>query len=202
MENNSPNQSFLRMKRVQQITSSHCAPAVLQMLLSFWSLDIDQAQITQAAGAQDKIYDYGVIYPELALAVERLAPDLTFWYKKNASLNDLVKLIKVYEVPVGVEWQGVFEEDEDDDNGHYGVVTDVDLRNNVILISDPYGKYAGKDRSFTIDFFQRRWWETSEVRNPQTGKTYILKDYQLLFTVLPSFMTYPIDIGMVKRSNG
>lgn len=152
--------------------------------------------ITQAAGVTEKVADYGMIYPEMALAVQRLAPDFTFWYKKNASLNDLVKLVKVYEVPVGVEWQGVFEEDEDDDNGHYSVVTEADVKNNLMRIADPYGRYAGKDRSFTLSFFMERWWDTNDITDPLTGMVRKVEDYRVSFVVVPEESDFPAELGM------
>ena len=49
-----------------------------------------------------------------------------------------------YRCPVGVEWQGFFEDREEDedwdegDYGHYSIVTRIDRRSGLITLRDPY----------------------------------------------------------------
>ena len=184
------------MKRAVQITSSHCGPAVLEMLTSFLGYDIDQSAFVSAAGVEYRIRDYGMTIDELADAIKQTAPDLVFWYKKNSSITELKQVVNVHKFPAGVEWQGVFQEDEDDDNGHYSVVTHVDNDHGTIHISDPYIKYAGTDRIFGIHLFEKRWWDVNEVRDHETGQLKHIADDRTMFVITPSHIHFPSDLGM------
>ena len=58
-----------------------------------------------------------------------LRAGVCLWYKNQASVEDLVALVCRYRCPAGVEWQGFFEDREEDedldegDYGHYSIVT-------------------------------------------------------------------------------
>ena len=186
------------MKRVKQITSYHCGPAVLKMLLSFQGVIIKQKEIVTAAEIGRRLKTYGMTVAEMDVSVNKLFPQLQLWHKDNASLKDLQELVQTYTVPVGVEWQGVFEEYEDEDNGHYAVVVHADMANNIILLADPFKKYAGKDRRFSIIDFEHRWWDTNEVTDLRMGKHKLIKDYHMMFIVVPKEVTFPESLGMVK----
>lgn len=187
------------MKRVKQITPYHCGPAVIKMLASWQGVTVKQKDIVAAAGIGRRLKIYGMTVAEMSRAVSRLWPGLQLWYKDNASLKELQELVEAYGQPVGVEWQGVFEEYEDEDSGHYAVVVHVDMANNVILLADPFKKYAGKDRRFSISDFEHRWWDTNEITDSRTGKHKLVKDYHLMFTVTPKEATFPESLGMVKE---
>ena len=189
---------FPKMKRVKQITSYHCGPAVLKMLLSFQGVIIKQKEIVTAAGIGRRLKTYGMTVAEMDVSVNKLFPQLQLWHKDNASLKDLQELVQTYTVPVGVEWQGVFEEYEDEDNGHYAVVVHADMANNIILLADPFKKYAGRDRRFSIIDFEHRWWDTNEVTDLRMGKHKLIKDYHMMFIVVPKEVTFPESLGMVK----
>jgi len=188
-----------QMKRVKQITSYHCGPAVVKMLASWQGMAVKQKDIVAAAGIGRRLKIYGMTVAEMSRAVNRLWPELQLWYKDNASLRELQELVKVYGQPVGVEWQGVFEEYEDEDNGHYAVVVHVDMINNVILLADPFRKYAGKDRRFSIIDFEHRWWDTNEIIDPRTGKHKLMKDYHMMFIIARAEESFPEDFGMLRR---
>ena len=169
------------------------------MLCSYMGVYIDQEEFVDATGIRKKLEEYGMIIPEMRSAIALLAPQLTFWYKPNSTLNDLSEIVNRFNFPVGVEWQGVFFEEEDDDNGHYCVVTHIDTVNNIIMLADPYYRFAGVDRRFHILEFEDRWWDESEVVNPYSGNTQVIRDDHMLFTVTPKEAVFPEYIGMVKQ---
>lgn len=186
------------MPRVTQITTSHCGPAVLQMLVSFLGYDIDQDRFVDAAEIRTRFKDYGITVPEMAEAIHQLTPDLDFWYKKNSTLMELKQVVNVHKFPAGVEWQGVFEEDEDDDDGHYSVATYIDSAHGTIHLADPYEVYAGRDRIFGLHLFEKRWWDVNEVTDIETGLINHIADDRTLFVVTPQYITFPADLGMEK----
>jgi hypothetical protein len=189
-----------------QISESHCGPAVIQMLLSNLGVEVTQEAVAKAGGAQDLIELNGMRVDQMALAVRSLAPQTRFWYKDHSKLSDLVKLVTKYRVPVGVEWQGLFEDDEeevdneteDTDYGHYSVVTYANRRKKELIIVDPYKSYIAQDRIFSFEDFEDRWWDFNEVTDPSTGRTRLVEDYHMLFIVTPEDMLFPVELGMKK----
>ena len=184
------------MLRVKQISSAHCGPAVVKMLLSVYGINVKQKQIVAVVGAEAKLKTHGMTVQELGVAVQKLTPQMELWYKTNATIGELAKIIHEYKQPVGVEWQGEFEEYSDDDNGHYAVAVQVDTVNNVVMLADPFKKYAGKDRWFGVVDFERRWWDTNEVIDKATGKRWSMKDDQMMFVVVPQGTVWPQELGM------
>lgn len=198
--------AFPNLKRVKQETSFYCGPASLQMLLSFHNFPVSQRQIVAAAGISQRIKDHGATLDDLARACAKITPDFQFWYKKYASLSDLSRLTNEHKCPVGIEWQGVFDyeddeeqsETDDDDPGHYSVVTQLDTYTNLVMIADPDKHYAGKDRRFTILEFERRWWDINEIENPVTHKVYEVDDFHAMFIVIPKGLSFPENLGMIR----
>jgi ABC-type bacteriocin/lantibiotic exporter with double-glycine peptidase domain len=199
MPNPFNNPFFPTLKRVCQKTTSHCGPAVLEMLASYVGVYIDQEEFVDAVGIRKKLDEYGMIVSEMRTAISILAPQLQFWYKSNSTLNDLSEIVNRFNFPVAVEWQGVFFEDEDEDNGHYSAVTHIDTVNNMIMLSDPYKRFAGSDRRFHILEFEDRWWDENEVINPYTGNTQVIRDDHMLFIVTPKEAIFPEYLGMLKQ---
>lgn len=184
-------QPFPGLKRVRQITSFHCGPAVLTALFSFVGKRATQAGIVRSLRLQNKIKSAGVNVKSLARAAEILGKgEFVFWKKAGAKLSDLETIVNKYHFPVGVEWQGVFYEDEDEDNGHYSVVTGINLKKGYILLSDPYKRFAGLDRKFRIPDFAKRWWDVN-------GLVY---DRKMMFVVTPKKELFPKKLGMVKSA--
>lgn len=199
----SANRSFGKMRRVKQTTPFHCGPAVLEMLASFYRISLTQDEIVQAAGAAQKIKTRGVTVEELAESTKKLAPKLSFWYKRYGTIGELSQIINTFKHPVGVEWQGVFdyddeeiEEDEDDDPGHYGVITKINTHQNIVMIADPDKHYAGRDRRFTVLGFERRWWDINQTIDPFTKKDQEVDDYHMMFIVAPPKLTFPKTLNM------
>jgi hypothetical protein len=201
-EKSSDPKTYFQMKRIAQITDSHCGPAVIQMLLSNVDVSATQEDIALAAGVNDVIEMHGTRVDQLANAVKTLAPDMQFWYKDHATLDDVKTLVGQYGYPVGVEWQGVFEdegeEDPEPDYGHYSVITYVDPEKAVLVIVDPYRDYVEQDRVFALKEFDERWFDFNMVPNAKTGKERLVKDDHMLFIVTPKAALFPAEMGLKK----
>jgi len=204
MPSSSSNLSFPGLKRVRQLNSFFCGPAVLEMLLSFHGVEIDQSLVVEKSGVALKIKQRGMTVEELALAAEKLVPDFQFWHKRHSTLKELSLLVNEFRIPVGVEWQGIFEfEDEaedtemdDEDPGHYSVVTRVNLADNLVYLADPYKSYAGKDRRLTVLEFERRWWDINETVDLKTRRRVQVDDYHMMFVVTRKEKNFPEQLKM------
>jgi hypothetical protein len=188
-------------ERFTQISESHCGPAVIQMLLQNVGIAVTQQEVAEAGGARDLIEQHGMRVDQLGQAVRKLAPQTLFWYKDHALIEELVHIVAVFDWPVGVEWQGLFEdtledETEDGDYGHYSVVTQIDSLNRKLTIVDPYKDFRSQDRVFSFDFFVSRWWDTNDYPDALTGKDHLVEDRQMMFLITPAGMTFPQRLGM------
>ncbi len=203
--NKDSKKKFEHLRHIQQISEDHCGPAVLEMLLENMGIEVTQEQITVAAGVEKTILGQGTRVDHLALAVNKLAPNAKFWVKQKATLKDLLYVLDNCNFPIGVEWQGLFEdnlEDEDlDENekgayGHYSVISNIDTEKNELIIVDPYKDFANQDRIVPISLFLKRWWDFNEFCDPQTGDCTYKKDEQLFFVVTPKSEKFPDELGM------
>ena len=184
---------FPGMKRVRQISSYHCGPAVVLELLSFLGKNVSQIAIVRSLRAKNKIKRLGLNIYDLARATNILGKnEVVFWRKHRSTINDISLAINKYSYPVGVEWQGVFYEDEDEDNGHYAVITKVDKKANYLRLCDSYSDFAGVDRRFRIKDFEKRWWDMNKIK----GKNIV--DKKMMFVITPKGETWPRKLGMVK----
>jgi hypothetical protein len=102
-------------QRFMQISESHCGPAVIQMLLDHLGIAVSQEAIAEEGGATNLIEMNGMRVDQLALAVHRIAPRLAFYFKEHATIEELVRVVNDYRYPAGIEWQGVFDDDDEDD---------------------------------------------------------------------------------------
>ncbi len=186
--------------RFTQISESHCGPAVIQMLLNNLGIEVSQEAVVDAGGAIDRIKQNGMRVDQLAQAVRQLAPQTRFWYKDHAAMEELVRIVAVYDYPVGIEWQGLFEdtieETEDGDYGHYSVVTMVDPKSGKLVIVDPYKDFRSQDRVFPFDFFITRWWDTNDFPDPLTGLDRLVEDRQMMFVITPEDVIFPRLLDM------
>src|SRR5918996_3790758 len=189
---------FSRLRRIQQITENHCGPAVIQMLLENIEVHVTQEEITEAAGATQTIETHGTRVDQLAKAVHQLAPSAKLWYKEKATLEDLEYVLDVCKFPVGVEWQGLFgdEDDDDEDCGHYSIISHIDKVKDELIVVDPYKDFVDQSRIVRMSLFLNRWWDFNEVKDPQTGKKEFKKDEQLFFIVTPLDVSFPAALGM------
>ena len=153
------NNSLFHFRKATQITESHCGPAVVQMLLGHLNIKVTQNVITKAAGATRTISESGVRIDQMTRAITNLACEADLWYKAHASISDIQTLLLDYGLPVGVQWQGLFTDDEDeinDDTGHYSIVTRVDEEKQELIIADPYKDFAKQDRIITMQTFLKQ----------------------------------------------
>lgn len=191
--------SFPTLKRIKQITSSHCGPATLVSFFSFLGIRTSQGRIVRSLRAENKIKDTGLVIKDLARAVRIVGKGkFTFWKKEGAEVGDLEKIVNKYKFPVGVEWQGVFYEDEEGDNGHYSIVTEVNRDRGYIKLSDPYKRFAGLDRKFRLSDFEKRWWDSNEVSIPYSKIKKLVYDRKLMFLITPKKDEFPRSFGMIR----
>ena len=202
------------MGRVKQDNGSYCGPAVLQILLSHFGIEAKQEDLVAAGSSREQVIVNGMSLEKLAEAVHKLYPEMSFWEKREANLFDIEKLVREFNYPVAVNWQGYFEENEyeaeltnealdvDDprlkgDEGHYSVVIDLDRSNNNLRIMDPYGHYSEKDRFFEIQDFLERWWDDRMDVNLDGNKNYVFEK-RLMFVIVPKGVRVPEVLGMVE----
>lgn len=192
--------AFPSMRRVGQINSSHCGPAAVRMLLSYVGVGVLQKEIVAAAEVGSKIGWRGMLVEEMARAVRKLAPEVEFWSKEKSTLGELGRVVNEYKHPAGVEWQGMFlPEHQDEDEGHYCVVTRVDLVNNVVAMADPYycRRYP-EDREFTVAQFGKRWWDINLVTDEESGRDKEVVDERVMFVVVLKGKNWPEELGMTR----
>jgi hypothetical protein len=168
------------------------------MLLENIGVNVSQEEITEAAGATYTIENHGTRVDQLAKAVHELAPIAKLWYKEKASVEDLEYVLDEQKFPVGVEWQGLFEDmdDDDDDYGHYSIIAHIDKVKDEIIVVDPYKDFVDQSRIVKMSLFVNRWWDFNEVKDPETGEKEFKKDEQLFFVVTPLSTAFPAELGM------
>lgn len=191
--------SFNTLRRIEQISEDHCGPAVIQMLLDYIGVEFTQREITKAAGATRTIATHGTRVDQLAKAVDVLAPGAKLWFKEKASLEDLEYVLNEHKFPVGVEWQGLFgddEDEEDDDYGHYSIIAHIDKAKDELIVVDPYKDFPEQNRIVKLSVFLKRWWDYNEVKDPYTRKKVFKKDEQLFFVVAPINVAFPAELEM------
>lgn len=186
--------SFPNMKRVRQVDVDSCGPAVLASLYSYFDVKVSQRGITASLRAKNKIKEFGLSVHDLERASKIIGKgNFSFWRKSDGKISDLDLIINKYKFPVAVEWQGVFYENEDEDNGHYCIITRIDKKAGTLRLSDPYFDFAGVDRKFKISEFKKRWWDENMIH----GRN--LVDNKLMFLITPSGETWPKRLDMVKK---
>ena len=190
---------FPNLKRITQENSFYCGPASLQMLLSFYHVSIDQQSVVDSLNISHKIAMHGMTIQEMGQFVKTNFPQLQFWYKFNSSIDELFQLVNNFKLPIGVEWQGIFDypdeeilEDEDDDPGHIAVVTEVNIEKDFVKIADPDSHYAGTDRTISLQQFEYRWWDINEINGQQ------INDFHGLFLITPVTFSFPESLKLIK----
>lgn len=193
----------MQIHQITQISESHCGAAVLQMLLENMGVTTNQQTIVEAARAEQTVDEHGMRIDQIAVACNRIAPHLTFWYKYYSSVEDIKYLLRK-EIAIGIEWQGLFykslEEEEEEgreetDYGHYSIISFYDEELQQLVIVDPYKDFANQNRVFDLDVFLERWWDTNEIIDHHTGKKEIVEDNRLLFFLTNSEEELPEEMG-------
>jgi hypothetical protein len=153
---------------VQQ-EEAHCGPATIEMLFSFYALTISQTEIARAAGMADTIrISHGLRLDELNAAVKALYPggEFVLLAKYQSSLDDVIQIVEGLRLPIGVEWQGRFPRPDGSqyDQGHYSVITAIDLDRGLLFITDPEDHNLLTTQGVAaLDGFEDRWWEVDVV---------------------------------------
>ncbi len=207
--------SLDKLGRVRQLNGSYCGPAALQILLSHFGIQADQNMLVDAATTRKHVMITGMSIELLAEAVKNTYPAYSLWVKRDSTIMDVEKMVREFNYPVGVDWQGVFEKNEyhdpyiaDDDysemdkmvrgdEGHYCVITDVDMTKNFVRMMDPYGHYAEQDRFYEVHEFLNRWWDDRTDKLPDGSKKYVFEK-RLMFVVVPKSVRIPETMGMVE----
>jgi hypothetical protein len=196
---------FASMIRVREISNYSCGPATLEMLLSFVGCKFSQTSMIRSLRAQNTIKIYGITVGDMAKIVKIVGKGkLVFWRKHRASINNISLAIDKFKCPVGVEWQGDFYENQDEDLGHYGVVTRVNKEAGYMRIADPYFNsffnYHDLDRKYKIYDFVKIWWDFNEIKVVGISKRRKIKDTRVMFLITPKGESWPRKLGMVKVS--
>jgi len=216
----SPSLCFPDMPRIGQTTPYYCGPAVMEMLLKYQNVQVDQHYLVEISGVAYKIKEHGMLLSEMAQTINSMPLGVKFWYKRDSTMRELSMLVNQFNCPVGVEWQGLFdyeddeeedddddegstwpydEEDDDDDPGHYSVVTYCSTQENVIMMADPDLHYSGTDRQFSVLEFERRWWDINQVKDKYNGRMTEVDDYHACFIIVPETEIFPVSLGMTMR---
>lgn len=179
--------SPVTISRVLQ-KKGHCGPTSLVMMFSHYGLEITQEAIAEAAGVQETISEDGSRIDQLNQAVERLAPGYVLLAKYNASLEDLETLVEEHNLPTGVEWQGMFVDEDGKyfEEGHYSVVVGVDRGADEVAIVDPERRSALEAGKLSIGDFEERWWEENDVPSlTDPDAMEVICNEGLLFVIVP-----------------
>jgi hypothetical protein len=188
----------LQLTVIPQITESHCGPAVLQMLLSYHGQTTGQRQIEAAGRVKSTILRHGMRPARMAEAVAKVSQKLRYWFKNEASITDLERLVNLEKVPVGVNWQGMFyrtealeqKHDPKGDHGHYSLVIGLNRTRNMVTLADPFPDFAPKKRHFKLSWFKTRWWDAARDVHPKTKEVSLLRSKRFMFVLAPPNAPY------------
>jgi hypothetical protein len=191
----------LAIRKVRQKTG-FCGPASIEMMLSFYDIDISQDEIAAAGGIVEG--EDGSRIDQLDQAVNKLCPDYVLLARYNATIDDLTRLTVNMHLPAGIEWQGIFTKPDGTyfEIGHYSVVTSVDLNIGVLTILDPDERSGLVNGRIFISDFYEQWWEENDV--PVIGgsdQTVVIRNNRLLFILVPrSRISEMMDLGFLPVS--
>jgi ABC-type bacteriocin/lantibiotic exporter with double-glycine peptidase domain len=186
---------------VQQ-EEAHCGPATIEMLFSFYGINVSQTAISKAAGMADVIrIAQGMRLDELNTAIDALYPerDYVLLAKYHSCLDDVIEIIDGLRLPIGVEWQGRFARPDgtEYDQGHYSVLTALDQDRRLLYIADPEDHdLLTPEGVIDLDLFMNRWWEVDIVPLPDhSGNTRVIEMDSLIFALVPQDR----KMGLLKR---
>lgn len=134
---------MLAIKAVKQ-SEGHCGPASLQMVLGYLGIEKTEKEIAALAGTS---VENGTGAEGLVKAAEALGR--TAIIKDFATVEDIQEYVVNQKIPVIVDW---FSHDD----GHYSVVSDIDVSKGEITIVDPE---IGDTVTMSIKDFKRVWFD-------------------------------------------
>ena len=174
-----------------------CGPASLEMMFSYYGINISQDEI--AAAGDIVSGEDGSRIDQLDRAVKKLTPGYILLAKYNASIEDLAKLTEEYDLPVGIEWQGIFANPDGTyfEIGHYSVVISVDMNLGLLTILDPDERTGLINGRIFMTDFVGQWWEENDVPLPRDSKTEVIRNDRLLFVIAPeTHLTEFVNLGL------
>lgn len=183
---------MIQLTPIVQETEYNCGPAVIQTLLAYQGINISQSDCIAAAHIENWIQSHGMQTKHMQQAVTVLAPQQHILIKNNSNPRDLELLIKKYQLPVAVNWQGLFVENPekekmypDLDNGHYSIVVDISVENDFIILVDPYPEFSSAPRTFKLAWFIDRWWDVGTEIDDETQQPKKFLTKHLSFVIGP-----------------
>ena len=165
----------------------HCGPTTVQMMLRRYKVYLSQPEIARETQAGITIQEHGCRIDQLGVAVSVLASDYVLLAKYDATIDEVRHLIEQHGLPVGVEWRGQFfrEDGTRYEDGHYSVVTQVDVKRGMVKIIDPDETSALPDGEIGITEFESRWWDENWLGNPEDPASPVVRTFHLIFVVVP-----------------
>lgn len=199
----------VKLKLQAQITDSHCGPAVVSGLLGFYDIKVTQDEVVEAANVKSRLKKHGMRPDQMAKAIRLLAPNLNIWFKQNANRRDLDVLINKYELPVVVDWQGLFydtvkeerQKNPDGERGHYSIVVDINPEMDEITIADPYSDYVNSPRKFSYRWFKKRWWDVDHIIDRKTKEIDSIYTKKLILLAVPKELELPGSLKLEAAKN-
>lgn len=165
----------------------HCGPTTVQMMLRRYKVYLSQPEIARETKAGDTIHEHGCRIDQLGLAVSALATDYVLLAKYDATISEIRHIIEDFGMPVGVEWRGQFYREDGTryEDGHYSVVTHVEIRRGVLKIVDPDETSVLPNGELSIEEFESRWWDENWLGSPEDPASPIARTFHLIFVVVP-----------------
>ncbi|MCX6031097.1 MAG: C39 family peptidase [Chloroflexi bacterium] len=142
-----------------------CGPTTLEMMFSAYGVLLSQDTIAEEIGVPEIMRYRGTALYQLYQAAQRLRPDFVLMAKYGATVSDLDFLTGQLDLPVAVEWQGVFlaPDGKRFEEGHYSVVVGLDRQAGDLLMLDPDLRAAFGDGRVSVAEFEARWWDWNTV---------------------------------------
>ncbi len=132
---------MLKIKPFRQ-KAGLCGPAVLKMVLKYYGIEKSEDELAILTNCDP---EKGIGGEQMLLSARELG--MEGYIEDNATLEDLEELVLKQQIPVIVDWFSV-------DDGHYGVVVDIDKEN--IYLQDPE---IGHVKAMKRNQFFRVWFD-------------------------------------------
>ncbi|OGC56436.1 hypothetical protein A3H26_01045 [candidate division WWE3 bacterium RIFCSPLOWO2_12_FULL_36_10] len=188
--------------RLTQDTNYTCGTVILRMLLSANGISnpaSDKEIIL--AGKMKEIEQFGSHVGQFYKAVMEMYPEFVVMYKLGAGVSDLYVLLEMGILPC-VGWQGIFDATpyisagigrEDGEDGHYSIVTGVDLDTGYVSMLDPSG-WLPDPLLIPTQTLERRWWDLNRFSDCETNEMRDNRDDRLAFIVVPNNPNYLVPM--------
>ncbi|MEO9683084.1 MAG: C39 family peptidase [Hyphomicrobiales bacterium] len=172
---------MIQLERISQLVG-HCGPASVSMMLRFFGEEVNQNEIVVQAGLSESIENIGSRMDQVSLALSKLAPTYIMLGKFLCTEDDIDTVVNRVQIPLGVEWQGIFENSSQGrfEIGHYSVINGYSKASKDFSLVDPDDESVYSNGSIPKEVFLPRWWETNIMND---GKRYSSQRFS--FVVIP-----------------